>query len=57
MDSNENTQTTNEKQDVVARIKILLEDPEMPAVVKHHFKQELKEPDEPKHYQFYEGAD
>lgn len=58
MDSKENTEVPPQKrQEVIQKIKSLLDDPQMPEVIKDHFKQELKEPDEPKYYQFYEGAD
>ncbi len=46
-----------ERQEVIKKIKSLLDDPQMPEAIKNHFKQELKVQDEPQNYQFYEGAD
>lgn len=45
------------RQEVIQKIKSLLDDPQIPEVIKDHFKQELKDLDEPKYCQFYEGAD
>ena len=36
-----------ERQEVIKKIKSLLDDPQMPEAIKNHFKQELKVPDEP----------
>lgn len=58
MDSKNSAEALPQKrQEIIQKIKSLLDDPQMPEVIKDHFKQELKESDEPKHYQFYEGAD
>lgn len=58
MDSSENTQVSpGKKQDVISKIKTLLDDPQVPKVIKDHFRRELKDPHQQKEYQFYEGAD